>query len=350
MHLVASSREGQPFRQQGVTIHPVPVFPSRRARLLGRKRVAEIAAALRPDVYHVHEPELLGSVLKRAGGRPVIWDVHEIYLDEILAKHWIPKPLRLLVGLIWDRLERSMVRRCAAVVPVTEWLAPRYRRLNNRVVVLNNFPRLPNRIEASPSARRANALVFTGTIAPNRGVSDTIQAMAILKRKTIDVSFDLAGTPNTEEYLNELMREAERLGVRSNITFHGHLPLEKTRQLQQTCGIGLAAHLLSEGNRVGYPVKMFEFMMHGLPLVYSDLPIFRLVAEESDAGIAVAPSQPKQIADAIERLLMDPVLAKRLGENGKRAIYERFNWNMEWPKLRDLYLQVVGPPSGVHRE
>lgn len=350
VHLVARSTATEPFCRRGVTIHPVPVFSSRLARLLCRKRVADLAASLCPDVYHVHEPELLRPILRRADGRPVIWDVHEPYLENIRTKHWIPRPLRLLVRLAWDRLERSLVRRCAAVVPATQWLAPRYYDLNNRVVALANFPRLPDHVETSPVPRRANALVFTGSIFPNRGMAGALQAMAILQQKGIVVTFDLAGAPLTPKYLDELMRAAERLGVLANVTFHGYLPLEEVRRLQQTCGIGYTAELMAAGSQVGYPVKMFEFMMHGLPLVYSDFPVFRTVAAESDAGIAVDPTQPQQIADAIERLVADPVLARRLGENGRRAVYERFNWDAEWPKLRDLYLELVGPPTSASGE
>lgn len=101
---------------------------------------------------------------------------------------------------------------------------------------------------------------------------------------------------------------------------------------------------------MGYPVKMFEFMLCGLPLVYSDLATFRMIAGDSRAGIAVAPCQPQQIADAIDQLLREPELARRLGENGRRAVSERFNWNMEWPKLRNLYMDLVGPPSGAPGE
>jgi glycosyltransferase involved in cell wall biosynthesis len=348
VHLLANSSMRHSYSRQGVTVHPVPQFSTRRERLLGRRRIAESASALCPDIYHVHEPELLGAVLACARGKPVIWDVHEIYVDEIRAKPWIPKPLRPLVGVIWDRMERSMVRQCAAVVAATEWLAPRYRKLHDRVVVLNNFPRLPDKVDSVSLVRRENALVFTGTIAPNRGVLETIQAMAILKRKAMVVTLDLAGTPNTREYLNELMQEAEHLGVRANITLHGHLTLGRTRSLQQTCGIGMVAHLMSEGNLVGCPVKLYEFMMFGLPLVYSDIPVFVSVAGESDAGISVIPGHPEQIAVAIESLLLNPAMARRFGENGRNAIYERFNWNHEWPKLRDLYLQLVGPPRGSH--
>ncbi len=345
VHLVAASEAAEPYVRHGVTIHPVPVFRSRRERILAARRVSQLAASLHADLYHVHEPELLGPVLKRAAGKPVVWDVHEPYVDHIPTKHWIPRVFRPLVRVAWDQMERWMVRRCAAVVPVTEWLATRYRSLHERVVVAANFPRLPEHDDVPSVERRLSTLVFTGCLSPDRGISEALQAMAILQHRGVVVSLELAGPPITQEYYDGLMHEARELGVHANVIYHGVLSRQETARLQQTCGIGLAAHHLAPGSRVGYPVKMFEFMMYGLPLVFADLPSFQSVAGESNAGIAVDPMQPQQIADAIERLVADPELARRLGENGKRAIYQRYNWNAEWPKLQALYRDLIGPPG-----
>ena len=115
-----------------------------------------------------------------------------------------------------------MVRRCAAVVPATEWLAPRYRQLHDRVVVLDQLIPACQTVSSPPPFRAApTPWCSPAGHVPNRGVLEAIQAMAILQRRGIAVSLELAGTPITPEYLNELMREAERLGVRANINYHG---------------------------------------------------------------------------------------------------------------------------------
>jgi glycosyltransferase involved in cell wall biosynthesis len=340
VHLLANSSRSEPFLRSGVHIHPVPVFRTRTERIRARNRVAESAARLKPDLYHVHEPELLGATLKRAGNRPVIWDVHETYLNEIKVKDWLPKMLRPLVKFAWDRREKSLIKECAAVIPVSKWLAERYYPLHSRVVVLNNFPLMP-KLNPAPAKRTPGTLVFTGTIAPNRGVLDVIRAMAILKQKSINVTFELAGTPVSGDYLNSLLQEAGQLGVAEQIHFHGHLSLENARKLQKKSAIGMVPHLESEGNLFGYPVKLLEFMMNGLPLVYSDIPVFRAVAGAFDAGIAVEPSRPDRIARAVETLLSDPGMAEAKGTNGMHAVYQHFNWTSESPKLLTLYRELT---------
>jgi|GEM_PF-4299936 len=81
VHLIARSARHEAHSNRAVSIHPLPDPKSRQERLARRWSVARMAASLCPDLYHVHEPELIGPVLAVAGPHPVIWDVHESYLD-----------------------------------------------------------------------------------------------------------------------------------------------------------------------------------------------------------------------------------------------------------------------------
>jgi hypothetical protein len=94
VHLFAAGDGTEAYCHRGVTIHPLPKCHSRTERLVRRSRVAQMAADLEPDLFHVHEPELLGSVIRFAKSRPVIYDVHESYLDVLKERDWIPKWLK----------------------------------------------------------------------------------------------------------------------------------------------------------------------------------------------------------------------------------------------------------------
>src|SRR5271157_277240 len=180
VHLVAASPAMGLYTDGGVIIHPLPSFPPRVSgslrRMARRFRVARLANDLCPDLYHVHEPELLGPVIDRAGSSPVIWDVHESYLDVLMDRPWLPRWLRPSARFAWDRRERHLVRRCAGVVVATDLIAPRYRAIHDKVLVVANFPILSEPPRAVPPSNRAPSCVFTGTIAPNRGILQVIQA------------------------------------------------------------------------------------------------------------------------------------------------------------------------------
>jgi len=114
----------------------------------------------------------------------------------------------------------------------------------------------------------------------------------------------------------------------------------------------LVPHLPIGNNLAAVPVKMVEFMALGLPIVFSDLPNHHELPGSSGAGIAVDPIRPEQIADAVERLIKNPELARRMGEAGRRAVHERLNWRIESLKMFDLYHEILGPrsPEGPVRD
>jgi glycosyltransferase involved in cell wall biosynthesis len=90
-----------------------------------------------------------------------------------------------------------------------------------------------------------------------------------------------------------------------------------------------------------YSTKMFEYMACGVPVVCSDFPMWQRIVADADCGITVDPMDPQAVAKVVESLCRDPEEARRLGENGRRAILERYNWEHEFAKLDDLYRRIV---------
>jgi glycosyltransferase involved in cell wall biosynthesis len=343
VHLLATGERTGTYQDRGVTIHPLPETRSRRERLARRTQVARMAAELQPDLFHVHEPELLGSVIACARSRPVIYDVHESYLDVLSERDWVPWWLRPMMRFAWDRWERTLVRRCAGVVVVTERIAQRYRKLHENVEVVANYPDLTEIEALSTVPRDGKTCVFSGGLRPDRGLSQVLAALAILKADDLAVPLALAGAAESSDYLDSLWAEAESLGVRDLVSYQGVLSKTDSIRFQQKASIGLVPYLPVRNSMAGMPNKLLECMALGLPVVFSDFPSYEEVAGESHAGIAVTPTAPEQIADAIERLVSDPDLAWRMGEAGKRAVRERFNWSIERGKLIDLYESILGP-------
>jgi glycosyltransferase involved in cell wall biosynthesis len=341
VHLIAIDKRMEAYSDRGVTIHPLPESSGRRERLARRSRVAQLAADIAPDLFHVHEPELLGPVIARSHARPVIYDVHESYVDVVMDREWIPRTLRPAVRYAWDRWERKLVRRCAGVVAASEGIAHRYRPLHGKVQVVANYPELVGIEGLAPVSRDGKTCVFAGGLMPNRGLTWVFAAMATLKERGLIIPLEIAGAPMSEEYLRSLWREADRLGIRAQIRYHGVLSKPETMLLQQRASIGLVPYLPVANNMAGMPNKLVECMALGLPVVFSDFPSYQAVAGSSGAGIAVDPTKPEQIATAIERLVREPALAQRMGEAGRRAIDDRFNWNVERGKLLEMYEDIL---------
>jgi len=299
--------------------------------------VAELAASLAPDLFHVHEPELLGPVLKRAGSRPVIWDVHESYLDVAMAREWIPRWLRPLAREAWDRRERELLTRCAGVAVATGPIAERYRRLHRNVQVVANYPRRPPATRPIRQPANGTTCAFAGSLSPDRGLRQVISAIGVLRRRGHVVHLALAGRPATADFLPSLMEHAKREAVEDLVSYHGVLSKDDVVQFYGKATIGVVTYLPTGNSMAGLPNKLLECMSAALPVVFSGFPVYREVAGESGAGIAVDPENDVQIADAFERLIRDPASAREMGDRGFEAVQQRFNWEAEWPKLLEIY-------------
>jgi glycosyltransferase involved in cell wall biosynthesis len=184
---------------------------------------------------------------------------------------------------------------------------------------------------------------MAGMLSPSRGLPGIFRALALLKQRGLNIRLALAGEASSDGYLISLWDEAERLGVRQQVEYHGILSKEQALLFQKKADIGLVTYLPLQFCVNSLPNKLMECMSLGLPVVFSNFPNYREIAEKTGAGIMVDPTKPEQIADAIESLVGNPALACQMGEAGKRAVRERFNWNIERVKLLQLYHEILSP-------
>lgn len=318
------------------TVHLVRKDESRIRRGVESWRVAWRVRKLRPDVVHVHEPMLLGPVVALCKSSRIIWDVHEDYVELASSRYWIPSYLRKPLARWWNKAEGRAARKCAAVTVAVPAFVPRYNRFNQRVVVLRNFPVPGPAVDRTPDM--APGAVYTGTILPDRGLREAIQAMAVVRDRGVPLRFDIAG-PCDDGYIHELMSLVKTLNLEDRVSYLGRLSRTDALALQRRATIGLVPHLPEGSNDIAWSVKMIEFMEASLPIVYSDLHAHREIAGSDDIGIRVNPRDPDEIADALISLT-DPARAALCGANARRAVLERLSWTSEKRGLVDLYDEI----------
>ena len=85
------------------------------------------------------------------------------------------------------------------------------------------------------------------------------------------------------------------------------------------------------------PVKMFEYMAAGIPVVASDFPLWKEIVSGANCGVTVDPRDPTQIAKKIEQLVENTDLAHRMGQAGRQAVETIYQWHHEWERLHRLY-------------
>jgi len=328
----------------GVKIIPLPKPRNRFTRIFGLTwRAFRLALRQRADIYHFHDPELLpaGIFLKLFASAKVIYDVHEDYPKMIWVKYWIPKPLRHLAAFLFARIEVRGAHALDAIVTVNEVIGGRFGR--NEVVLLKNYPllALSEAILRPKAAKVSNSLegtklIYVGGLTRARGIKEIVEAMEILDEPS-NVQLALIGKftePLFKEEIGELLRFRKTRLV-------GWVPHPEVWEHLQEADIALMCLHPVGDYTYGLPVKLFEYMAAGLPIIASDFPLWENFFKEHGCGITVNPLNAKEIAQAIEYLITHPEEARRMGENGRRAVVEKYSWESEGEKLLELYEELL---------
>ena len=122
------------------------------------------------------------------------------------------------------------------------------------------------------------------------------------------------------------------------------------RYLQTNWLAGIALFPPTEHYMKKELTKFFEYMNAGLPIICSNFPVWEKFMETYQCGIAVDPYDEEAIKKAISYLKNNPEEAKRMGENGKRAVAEELNWYTEEQKLISWYHELLGVEEKSMRE
>lgn len=331
--LVVADGLGEEIRC-GVRIHDVGARSGGRLSRMTKtvSRVARAALALKPDVVHFHDPELMLAALKlKRAGVKVVYDVHEDLPRQILAKHWIPKLVRPVVSHLLEALENYAARRFDAIVTSTPHIRERFVRLNARVCAVCNFPILEELVRATPWDARRNEVCYLGGISRIRGIEPIIAAMP-----DVPARLNLAGIwsePGLKESL------AQQPGW-ARVNDLGVLERSAVADVLARSKLGLVTLFPTPNYVDALPIKLFEYMAAGIPVVASDFPVWRAIVDDAGCGLLVDPENPAEIASAMCSLLADDQRAEAMGARGQQAVLNKYSWAAEAEKLNALYMDL----------
>jgi glycosyltransferase involved in cell wall biosynthesis len=328
----------------GVCIVDVGRPAGRIDRILrATRRVLRAALRLDGDVYQLHDPELLpaGLRLKRNGKR-VIFDSHEDVPTQLLAKPYLGRVSRLTLSRAFRLYEDYACRRFDGLIAATPFIRERLARLHPHTVDINNYPLLQEFDGPPDWDRKAPEVCYVGSISAIRGIRELVRACELLHSPA---RLALVGTFSEPA----LEREIARFPGWTRVQAHGHLDRIGVRQVMQRAMAGLVTLHPVVNYLDALPVKMFEYMAAGLPVIASRFPLWQDIVEGNQCGVCVDPGNPAAIAAAIDPFCRHPHIARRMGENGRRAVHTRYNWGSEADKLAAFYDAVLPDPATASR-
>jgi glycosyltransferase involved in cell wall biosynthesis len=330
-------RSANPFQ-----IRHVPVGLSLRKILLDGALVPALWLRLRRERYYcvhaVEEAAFPAVVLGRHYGVPVIYDMQSS-LPEQMAKY---RALRgRSVQALLRRCEAWLLRRADAVVSSAGLLQKVAETSPDTLVREWHFPSAP----VAPSAGTDSALraeleipagvpvvVYAGTFEPYQGLSTLLAAVSRVVEAVPDAVFVLVGGEG--EPADEIRREAVRLKLTDRIRLLGRKPRTEIPRYLAMADLLVSPRCYGDN----LPLKVFDYLAAGRPIVATDLPAHRALLDESRA-VLTEPTAAG-LAGAITDLLRDRPRAAQLASSARAYAASNLGWRRFVATVNAVYEEI----------
>ena len=309
------------------------------------------------DVLHVHDLALVktGSIVARKRGIPLVADLHENYPEGVREWRrdmgWLGV-LSRAVFPVWrfKRLEKTSLKHASNVLVVCDESWKHYEEdchvpREKLATVLNTVDvrtlhGIPLDDRLIDSYRYSFVISYIGGYAPHRGLKTTIYAMRTILESVPTARLIIVGHAKPA-YTRELQALVEQCDVAEHVEFVGYVDFEKVPSYITLSDVCLVPHEVSGHTNSGMPHKFFQYMSFGKPVVVSNCIPMQNVVETYQAGIVFSEKQSSELARSVIRVHSEQGLASVLGEGGKRAVKERYNWDHDARNLCGVYATIA---------
>lgn len=289
---------------------------------VGRKRlgpvapglIAEIAAA---DVVHVHQLETFLAdqcvLLARLFGKRVFLTDHA-------------------GGDRHFNRRLGTVARATGLLLVSEFNARGYATWRDKVTVIHGGAD-PARFRPLPGVNRVRRALYAGRIIPYKGVHHLIEGTRP------ETGIVVAGATYHDEYRAHL----DRVALGRNVSFAGPLMGDDLVRAYNTASVSVAPSVEIDLYGKSYPkseilgLVLLEAMACGTPVVASRIGGMMELVADGETGIGVPPGDSEAVGEAVERVLDDDDLARRMGRAGHARVLDRFTWAAVARRCLDAY-------------
>lgn len=312
---------------------------------LAVKSFAE-ARRFRPDIIHghMHEGALIGGVLARTIGAPLVFDYQGSLTAEMVDHHFLdPK------GAIYPwvyRMETFITRRLPGAILASSGQAIALLRDKFHIPaeLIHALPDCadaaqfdPDRFPYPPSAHPLRAQLgipddaivvgYLGLLTDYQGIPHLIESAVDMRQRGEKVHFLIMGYPNVEHY----QFIAGLRGVADGVTFTGRVPFADAPYYLAACDIAVAPKMsMSEGSG-----KLLNYMAMALPIVAYDTSVNREYLD--DLGVYAEPGDVGAFAGAIASLLHASERRRDLGRQLRQRVIERFSWQAAADHILKVY-------------
>ncbi len=282
------------------------------------------------SVFHIHDSDiLLVGVFLKLMGRKVIYDAHEDTPLQISYQHWLPGILKKPYAWFYFLLEKFCGWIFDAIIVAEPVIAKYFP--TRKTYLVRNFPMASSFQDhsLSPYNLRTGGIIHVGTLSEVRGLFEMLEGAKLAADK-VDFQFVLGGK-FTPAGLEKRVLDSYSVNYISWVSYSDLVDLLFKAE------VGIIIPHPIKRYKTNYPVKMFEFMGAGLPVIASREGESAVFIEEAKCGILVNPKDTLEIGSAIEWLLTYKDEAEAMGQRGQELIFKKYSWENEAKVLLEVY-------------
>jgi glycosyltransferase involved in cell wall biosynthesis len=291
----------------------------------------------------VHDVQVLGygTLLIKAGGMPVVANIHHpLAVDRrnaLMQARTLREKLRWILFYPFF-MQDIVMKRVDRIITGSNHSAQSIQRVFNvpasHVEIIHDGVDTETFRPLDDVEKEPQSILFVGNSEDrNKGARYLLEALRLLRR---DMDFHLTFVDKARDDLTLVPGLVKRLGLTSRITYTGRVSTEELVRLYNRAEI-----LVSPSLYEGFGLPAAEAMACGTPVIATTAGAFPEVVADGETGWLVTPGDARALADAIRRLMADPVQRGKMGAAARRRMQERFTWRETARKTVALYEEIL---------
>lgn len=321
---------------------PVLLYPEFKLGVFGLPKVIKYLAKFNPDIIHLHSPLTVGMDAVMAAKifkKPLVGTIH-VYLTDSSYLRWLKYKLAVkVVHKVMERYLNFLFNQCDLVLAPSKMLVKELYESGFKKTVhyLPNGVILKQQKVLSDTAKnnikkkyglKEKVVLHFGRLSPEKNIDLLIKSFQYLTKNHQDISLLIIGDGPAKKALIKLTK---KLGIEKQVVFTGFIDHQK---LISSGELSIGDVFATASTMENSPMVVLEAEMHGLPIV--GVKQAGLVELISSNGFLAEAGDAKGIAEKIEKILFDKMLAASMKEKSLEVI-KPYSINKVVDKLLGFY-------------
>lgn len=288
------------------------------------------------DLIHTHMPTPwssdISSLVCFIKNKPLILTYHNDLIKKGFSKVIAEAYNRTLLKVLLKRAKKIIITQ-PDYLDFSKYL----KKYKNKIVVIPNAIDI-NKFRNKKIKREEESLFFLSVLDEfhrYKGIEYLLEAIALIKKEIPRIRLYVGGKGIL---LNEYQNLAKKLEIEKNIVFLGYIP---DNEIVKEYNKAACFVLPSINYNEGFGIVLLEAMVCKTPVIGTDIVGIAKEIRKNNCGIVVKPKDSKELAEAIIKILKNPKLAKKMGENGRELVEKEYNWVKVAREVEKIYGEVL---------